>query len=366
MSGLSNTQTSSYGVFRREAQVPVTIFVICGTRSLFDIQKSVDSINELEDDDLNVYLVDNSNSGESTKFIADALSIKYISSNDSARDIHDKIASVDTNTLTISIEAGEIVTQQMLIFKRSITPKTNTQSTRKSSTIDNVQLSNYLSDDYHRNIKLLYAKVSALFLSLFGKIKRTMSSVVARFRRSERGVATYLQKHNRSLQPNRSIKATLVATLAVLLLMLPVVYVVTTRNMSEQAVNSNAGNGSASSSGSTQNEDKPTSDDPNIVNPDKSEPRSATFTIEPGDSMSSIITDYINDMHAAFPSISLARLGYAQDKLMNTYGYKPLPNDQSSFTVAAEDVKAAWNTADQADDWEDFWSDYAVRAGIKW
>lgn len=94
-------------------------------------------------------------------------------------------------------------------------------------------------------------------------------------------------------------------------------------------------------------------------------PHDLIFTIKPGDTMSELISDYINKMHEKNPEISLARLGYAQDYLMRHYGYYRLPASQETFKVAAEDVLAAWDVAANADARADFWTDYARRAGVK-
>lgn len=345
-----------------KADIPMAVFIISGTHSAREIKESVASVNNLNHGIVRVYLIDNSMTGR-YGMIAKSLMVRYVHAPYNDTVIHKKITGLKANIHAVILTPGEAVEENTM-------PHLSLETNSAAIAVD---------DSKNENAFSKIKATTASFLSMSGQYAKTASSAVRSTKEkmpTKSQASDFYKSLNTSVAANK--RPVLYTGSLILLILTPLAFFFFSSSSSDNQdqassqmsiaadVSDNAATNNTKKQSNTADETSSNSSNPNIVNPDEGQPQTASFTIEAGDSMSSIITEYVNDMHASFPQLSLARLGYAQDKLMNIYGYEPLPRGQETFVVSAKDVQSAWDTADRADSWEAFWSDYAKRAGIKW
>lgn len=367
-------------------ELPVVAFIIVDTQSKQALKKSLTSFQKVNYVNKNIYVIDISNDSVH-KPMAKQFGAKYFAAPESGNGIYEKLAQVKGSGATIALTAGIIVKKNIL---KSLIPYID-QSDAVGTTliVDGKKVDHAVQDSLVgiRKAELTNEQTS----DSIHTIPVSLASVDGRlFGDSERLFV------ERGLRPDKAPRKHVAILRSVLALSIVIIVLASTAGIlaingwswstnkmalvktSAPTSEANTQKPAASTDNAATTEktaDQKTTENNNsestskpapttLTHPDVG-PSTATLNVQAGDSMSTLITRYINDMHDAFPDLTLARLGYAQDFLMNKYGYSPLPAGTQTFTITNEDVLGAWNKANIADNNEAFWADYALRAGIR-
>ena len=376
--------TSHASAFWKTNEEPtVGLFVIVSHQGYRSIKKTMTSVKKLGYKKLRVYLIDAS---ETNKHKTDAkkLSMKYIGSSLEIDQIYEKISTITTSVATVTVTAGIVVKKNML---KSLVPYMDASTEAVAGTL-------VVSGDKARNSFVGIRQASLV------KNATNSSIVVVPLELANVNNKLYsdtdrqIVEHGLHEEMKRSksflgyIVTPTVAAALIALIALPVPIVLSINaftasessnapssdiaiptTISSESKNKKSTNQNVNETSDSQSETTPepaVTTKADMKNPDSTgAAKTVVLQVNPGDSVSSLITGYINDMHTAFPGLTLARLGYAQDCLMNEYGYKPIPAGTKTFTIEAKDVDHVWEMKEMADHEARFWADYAIRAGIR-
>ncbi len=356
--------------WQRNSELRVGLFIAIKADSTKRIKKTVRSLDKLQYKNRKVYLIDSS-SDASHKSLAKKLGVKYIYSKSeklNANSLGQIIRNISDVEASISLHSGVTLHKQTL---RELVPYLHTGShvvlsplavkgTGKWSPTLLMALRPSAAAGQAHYVPLSFAAIDKQDLKTLptDQLVFTQRSLLARFR-------TMVNTPIRAKRANQAAFAALLVLLAIGGAVIAQSYRTDADlHIPESPTISTAPPTTAPKAAAMSSASKKPVAKPAVPMTDPNAPTDLVFTISRGDTMSGLISQYINQMHAKYPQITVARLGYAQDYLMRHYGYYMLPATQTTFTVSAADVIAAWSVASNADANAAFWQDYAARAGI--
>lgn len=357
--------------WKHNSEMSIGLFIVVNTDNQKQIKKTIQSLKKLRYNNKKVYLIDSSE-GALYKPVASDLGVKYVyakSSKYTDSTIDTIISGLAGIAASISLNSGVALQKNTL---RELVPylHTGTHVVLSPLTVKGrnkwspslVMALSPMSATQSNYIPLPFAEITKEELSLVpaDQLVFTKRSLA---RRLYAFVATPIFVPVEYLITGGAVVIIIAASGAVMVRSYASKKLTSVANTSSTAQVLGQST-AASSSTKLHAKAQPTTTNPNVPLTDPTAPTDLVFTIQSGDTMSGLISQYINQMHAKYPQISTPRLGYAQDYLMRNYGYNMLQLSQKTFTVSSADVVSAWSDASGADDNAAFWNAYAIRVGI--